>query len=230
LNTEALRSLVRDGTSPRERTEFAYAALYLIIKGSAHNRETQIRLIQEVTRIAAECGEDAQKMRARVRGFVETEIHTRDDWAVDAHTLQGKFGKNLTILERMYHDKAEALSKDSRDVFLVGHATFLGLPYFIQAFQQHAKTLYILMPQYIAASNLDITRRNEPTGIKIENGTVRFITTEDYAKLTSAIVIDDIKSTGETERKLQEFLTQASPQAHTSFEPIMQGQNSDVAK
>lgn len=228
LKTAELKSLVRDGTSPRERPEFAYPALYLLIKGSAQNRETQMRLLQEVTSIIKEHGADPQTMRSHIRAFVERELQTRDDWAVDAHTLQGRLGKNLTVLEGMYQDRAQRLLHDPRAVFLVGHATFVGLPYFIRAFQsQNQKPLYILMPQYIQASERDITERNEPTGLKIENGIVSFIAADDYARLTEAVVVDDIKSTGATERQLQEFLAKASPQARIAFEPIMRGQNTE---
>lgn len=225
LKTDELRSLVRDGTSPRERPEFAYPALYLVIKGSAASKETQMRIIQDVADIVAQIGDDPHALRSRIREYVEAEISKRNDWAVDAHTLQGRIGKNLTVLERMYQERAERLSTDTRGVFLVGHATFVALPSFIHAFQHHSKTLYILMPQYIASSEQDITSRNEPTGIKIEKGRVGFITAEDYAKLTDAVVVDDIKSTGATERQLQAFLTSANPNARISFEPVMRGEN-----
>ncbi len=225
LKTDELRSLVRDGTSPHERPEFAYAALYLIIKGSAASKDTQIRMIQDVANIVNEVGDDARLLRSRIRKYVEDELGKRNDWAVDAHTLQGRIGKSLTVLERMYDERAEKLSRDIRNVFIVGHATFVALPAFIHAFQNREKTLYILMPQYIASSEADITSRNEPTGIKIRDGRVSFITAEDYATLNNAVVIDDIKSTGATERQLQEFLQRASPQATISFEPVMRGQN-----
>lgn len=225
LKTEELRSLVRDGTSPRERPEFAYAALYLIIKASAASKDTQMRMIQDVADIVQKVGDDTRLLRTRIRDYVETELGTRNDWAVDAHTLQGRIGKNLTVLERMYDERALRLSTDTRDVFIVGHATFLALPAFIHAFQKTEKTLFILMPKYIASSELDITSRNEPTGIKIEHGRVSYITAGDYAQITDAVVVDDIKSTGATERQLQTFLTAANPQARVSFEPVMRGEN-----
>lgn len=227
LKANELKALVRDGTSPRERPEFAYPALYLIIKGSAQDKETQMRLLQDVTHIILKNGDDLTQMRSQIRDFVEREIHARNDWAVDAHTLQGRLGKNLTVLESMYQDRAERLLNDSRDVFLVGHATFVGLPYFIRTFQhqKNPKTLYILMPQYISASDADVTSRNEPTGIKIKDGKVSFIAAEDYANLTHAVVVDDIKSTGATERQLHAFLQQSCPHATITFEPIMRGQN-----
>ncbi len=225
LKTEELRSLVRDGTSPHERPEFAYAALYLIIKGSAASKDTQMRMIQDVANIVQVAGDDTLLLRARIRDYVEAELGKRNDWAVDAHTLQGRIGKSLTVLERMYDERALRLATDTRAVFIVGHATFVALPAFIHAFQKNGKTLFILMPQYIASSEADITSRNEPTGIKIENGRVGFITAEDYAKMTEAVVVDDIKSTGATERQLQAFLTAANPQARITFEPVMRGQN-----
>jgi hypothetical protein len=184
-----------------------------------------MRMIQDVTNIVIEVKDNTQLLRTRIRNYVEEEISKRNDWAVDAHTLQGRIGKSLTVLERMYNERAERLSVDSREVFIVGHATFVALPAFIHAFERHSKTLYILMPQYIAASEADITSRNEPTGIKIEHGKVGFITAEDYAKLTDAVVVDDIKSTGATERQLEAFLTAANPRARIAFEPVMRGEN-----
>lgn len=203
IGVEQLRRLVRDGES--RPTEFANAALYSLIKIAAEDPGLQQEIVScAVTRLSLI--KTQEEARLVLRDLVE-EFLTKVP--ADARMAAGKL-KRLNLAGVRYWDDwyathAERLARDKRAVFIVGNSMFIGLSSFVRAFRDANKPLYVLEPAFIenAQETADSSRiSNYQTGYVIQpDGQVRGLS-HGFRRPPDAVVIDDIRDTGSTERKI----------------------------
>ncbi len=227
LNKALVRSLIQDGESVAERVGFEGVVLYLMFKTTEAEIDTQYPLLQELVRTLAEEGPQ-DSWRKRVREFVRAYLEKLpDDWEIPIDKLkiissQGGF----ELWDARYSEKAEELAKDTRDVFLIGNATFVGLPVFINAFKRQGKRLTILTPHAIKQIPKEVVHDgwNYPCGYTIEpNGEVHLLSA-NFVRPEHAVMVDDIENTGKTKEVLDEFWGRASTSV-PDFETIAKVHN-----
>jgi len=244
LDKLEVMSLVRDGdrlpdSSPSLRPESAHVALYLLIKAfekdTEEGRARQRAILRGLT-LALYTHKNAQAASTRevVRDFVEKELEARfpNDLKVNAHNLGEMYSKGLFLWDSLYRKRAAAAANDTRAVFILGHATFLGLAHFILEFQKVGKPLYILMPNQIRESNSSADARNYPFGYVIDpkgdanaganasNELVRNMNVDDVKKTQGAVVIDDVESSGATKELIREFIVKMTGATSIDFDPM----------
>jgi hypothetical protein len=226
LGPAAIRSLVRDGTaagSEAERPEGAYMALYLLLKSYTENSEEQLEKLQGLITIIEKNKERPTEIRSLVRAYVESLIPTDKKWSVDGQNVWPMFSPSLEALERQYMQLAQTMSNDTRDVFLVGNATFVGLTQFIYSFAQtpNHKPLYIVMPARIKSARVPLSEGgNQSVGYKILHGEIHDITVDDLVHMHHVVLIDNMRNTGATEKVLQSLFQDVHPTCVVDFEPL----------
>lgn len=227
LQKTELRSLIRDGESETVRLDFVNVALYLTLKAYADNPEKEGALIQEIVSVRSQNSVNNETdMQIKTREVVENAIQALPDspeWSVDARNLGGISRRGFNETNRRFKASASQYAQDERQVVIVGHAMFVGLPAFIDAFRVANRPLYIIIPYFLPDYDQNTgngTFRNFPSGFVIEpNGKVRQIGKGDFNTPNGLVIIDDVRRKGETERKIRMHLKPHT--ARIDFEPLL---------
>lgn len=223
LPKELVLSLVRNG--PSEREGFENTALYLVLKASANDPELEKALLHELSDILKSDSDDTSTEHARrVRTFVESAIaRIPGDWTVDARNLGRISRHGFRLTDERYRAHASILAQDPRDVFILGHATFIGLASFIRAFAKTGKRLHIVIPAFVDTDQdvVPLQTRNHTAGYVLDpDGSVRDLRADDLRGSAGKVVIDDARRTGKTEGLVRTYF-EAFGVHDMSFEPML---------
>ena len=224
LPKELVLSFVRNGSSEREG--FENTALYLVLKASANDPELEKILLHELADILqSDTDESDAGHAARIRAFIESAIaRIPGDWTVDARNLGRISRHGFRLTDERYRAHASTLAQDPRDVFILGHATFVGLASFIRAFKKAGKRLHIVIPAFVDTdpdSVVPLHTRNHTAGYVIDpDGSVRDLRADDLRGSAGKVVIDDARRTGKTEGLVRTYF-EAFGVHDMSFEPML---------
>ena len=222
LPKELVRSLVRDGTSEREG--FENLALYLAFKASAGDPDLEKDLLRGLAAALKEKpSADDTERASLVRTFVEGALaRIPGEWTVEARNLARISRHGFRFTDERYRTHARRLAEEERDVFIVGHAMFVGLASFIDEFARHGKRLYILIPAFMAdiPETASPQTRNHTVGYVVDpDGSVRDLSRADLAEGRERVVVDDVRRTGKTEAEIRRYF-EALSVTGASFEPL----------
>ncbi len=202
LPKELVHSLVRDGSA--ERFGFENAALYLAMKASSTDPDLEKELLHELAE-ALSTNKDTQRAQL-VRAFAESAVsRIPGEWTVDARNLARISRHGFRNTDERYRTHATRLASDPRNVCIVGHATFVGIASFIDAFAQAGKRLAIVVPSFIPETDARVApdERNYPVGYVVEpDGSVRDLLKSDFSETVRTVVVDDVRRTGKTEEQV----------------------------
>ncbi len=177
-------------------------SLYLLLKATADNPEKQRFLIQS----ALEALSQRTDVDERPTQFIEFLHSAIAELPQDETIVADKLGQlsrqGFDVWHKSYDDRARELSQDNvRDIFLVGHATLIGLDSFCRHFKKNKKDLYILIPDQI--NNEEISS----CGYMVSpDGNVSLLP-KDFVR-SNALVIDDTIHTGKVMGQIVSFWTQ----------------------
>jgi hypothetical protein len=202
LGVSEMRDLVENGFEPE--------ALYLVLKSATDDPELQQRMLQDLVDMVLkeeEGGGDQDDMRVFLR---EALSELKDDVAVEAQKVALISRIGFELWHKLYEDAAAKLAKEDGEVYLLAHSTFVGLPAFIEQFSSEGKPLQILVPEFFSDEESDIC------GYIIENGTVSLLP-KDFARPDAAVLVDDVRNTGETLEKVKAFWEQDGVSSEPAF-------------
>jgi hypothetical protein len=238
-----LYQLIKDGDiSERkiyqhaERPHGAPVALYLLLKrlstakNSERDIEQQKRLLDLVVDVVhANTDASESELLSKLRDLAEDVIlDTKkwgvENWRVQARNIRGMYGKGLKNWDAIYKSKSEELAANKESVFILGHATFLGLHHFIRAFAKREKPLYIVLPAFLEmnhATLAKVSKSNIPIGYVISpDGFVRYMNIKEHVlSQDRATIVDDISNSGNTIERVREFLNAAFTEQYGTIPP-----------
>ncbi len=192
------KSEILDLALNRFEDESLYAFLKALSGLSDVQKNALTKIVAEIKDMDEEQGKDA------IRDFVQTNMPSVPESAKVGMMKLGQYSRQgFEEWRRRYAEEAQKAALRAEPTVIVGHSMFMGLRSFVRAHQLAHKPLYILMPHMI--DDTDSTT----CGYIITNGVVEFLP-KDFARPENAIIIDDVKNKGETEREVQAFW-QTSP-------------------
>ncbi len=192
LRVEEIRALAENG--------FENEAVYMLLKLYAPHLFLQHELLKElVARIAHVPGNehvtDAQTKLVLKQFVLE---HARGaHWSVDGTKLAQISRQGFALWDERYHDIARCCAVDSRDTYIIAHATFIGLAAFLQAHRRTGKELRIIIPKHAMNKLLGYC------GYAV-NDTVELLHS-DFPRLREAFILDDTMRTGTCQRVVSTF-------------------------
>ncbi len=181
---------------------FENEAAYLLLKLASYDPMLQLRLLQFFVRavlsarnLEAYTNEDT---RAAIRWFVNTQASiVRQDITVGAGKLAQISRQGFTYWDSLYRQSAERLSRDTRDTYVIGHSTFIGLAAYVQAHELTGKVLRVIIPPYVTDPDMNLcgyTMLGEVSHL-----------TKDFPRSRKAVLVDDTKHSGACMRRMQEL-------------------------
>ncbi|MFM2374033.1 MAG: hypothetical protein RLZZ234_28 [Candidatus Parcubacteria bacterium] len=193
LGKEELSALARNG--------FDREAGYLVLKSLAATPEVHEACFREY--IGALVASKPETREAFVAA-VETSIAALpQDVQVMGDKLAQLSRQGCGYWHELYAACAKAHSERAHNVYLVGHATFVGLDAFVQTFRGTEKTLHVLIPQFVDDASLATCGYT----VACHGEVVPLL--KNFERPSHAVLIDDVRNTGASMEHLQHFWVQA---------------------
>lgn len=198
LNKEEILSLFEN---------FKNETIYLALKGLRHNPEVQKSLIENyISHILSGGNENELKL------LIEKSLANMEEEFVPGDKLGQISRQGFDLWKEKFNKLATELSMDERRVFLVAHATLMGLDKFVIHFNEKNKTLNILIPSWIEEELKQVGY-----SIKFENNkfTVNLLDRE-FEKDSRSVLVDETERTGKMFEKIKRYWTEdGSPEPET---------------
>lgn len=176
---------------------FAREAMYILLKGMVLETENQREVLQSAVDVILGNDDIEKGLRELVQQRVAL---LRPDVVVDGKKLAQLSRQGFRTWHELYEDMARESAENATETFLVGHATLVGLDSFVRSHFLQSKKLHILIPYLFEKSESAIC------GFSIENGIVSGLD-KNFERIEGAIVIDDVKRTGDSLDEVIRFWT-----------------------
>ncbi len=175
---------------------FEPEAAYLAIKMAAYDRLLQLEIIRQFVESVRDLDEVAT--RPAIRRFVELVMaRIPRDRTVAGGKLAQISRQGFETWQEKFRVCSEASSQETADVYLLGHAIFMGLAFFVQAFHRAGKKLRTLIP--------DMALKSESYICGYELLPEVTFLPAGFVRGTNAVIIDDMQHTGESAREMRMF-------------------------
>lgn len=172
------------------RNGFDREALYLMLKVESATPDRHLSLLRALAAIFS--GEDGDPEGTLLRSFIHSHLQTMQAGVfVKGGKLAQLSRQGFDLWYEKYRSTAERYAAAERQLFIVGNATFIGLPDFIRLFAAEEKPLHIIMPAFIR------TPHERVCGYRIYNGDAEFLE-KTFPRPPRAVLLDDVRKTGKT--------------------------------
>ena len=189
------------------KSNFENEAFYLLLKSLRKNPNKQKALLQKFMTIWAGSDTHQEEVTKDVlRKFITETLEDMNEVKVEGGKLSQLSHQGFDLWQEKLKYLAWELSNDERNIFIVAHTMFIGLPSFIQAFLKKKKTLNILVPEWIENENVGYVITFNENKI-----TVNWLR-PPFDNKTGSMVVDDTKNTGKILKQIREFLIKGGSQ------------------
>ena len=178
---------------------FENEALYLSLKVAVVDPELQLSLMQNLFEDLAHVKSSEKAATQKIlQSFVLRELNRLPrEFTVHAGKLAQLSRQGFNFWHKIYRECAKKNAMSPAQTYLVGHAPFIGLVPFIQEYARTGKELRIFIPDFIQNPESPIC------GYRIVTD-VEFLSKE-FNRTKDAVVIDDTRHTGNSNRKIEAF-------------------------
>jgi hypothetical protein len=192
---------------------FSQEGLYLLLKAAVATPTLQREFIEALVAEVSTATLDTDSEQA-LRVFVAEQVSKLPEEAVvDAMKLAQYSRQGFELWHKKFADAARESASRFNPTYIVGHSMFTGLAAFMSEHTQAQKPLHILLPSWIE----DTTEQS--CGYVIVDGEVLLLY-KDFTREADAIIIDDVKNTGETEQTLTAFWSEQAAGEVPAFQYI----------
>lgn len=181
---------------------FENEVLYLTIKGLEEKPEEQKILLERYLDYILNKTNIKEKDREVSRNIINESLKDLDSVSVKASKLAQLSRQGFDLWQEKFQKKAEELSEDKRNVFLVANSMFLGLGSFVDQFSKKNKALNIITPKWIDEGTHIIGYT-----ISFENGkaSVDFLLRSYDGDQAGTVFVDDTMKSGKLFAKIKDY-------------------------
>ena len=193
LNPQEIQALARNG--------FLNEAVYLVIKACVFDPGLQFEVlsvfVETVGHVPYANDHRQQTLYAMQEFVLSSARRLPADRTVAAGKLAQLSRQGFEYWDELYRGCVLRCMCDTRQTYLIGHATFVGLAGFVQAFVRLGKELRILIPEF--ATDDTVATCGYAVGDHVTT------LPKDFPRTCESVIIDDMQHTGACERRIRKF-------------------------
>jgi hypothetical protein len=190
-----------------------HEGLYVLLKAASTSLDKQAALLNALVQTVINT-EENNSIDEVLQTFIKQHIsELPTDAAADSMKLAQYSRQGFELWRSKFLEAARLAAGRKNPTYLVGHSMFMGLTEFITEHAKVKKPLHVLMPHLIEDSD------NSFCGyVIIDNDTL--LLGKDFIRENGAIIIDDVRNTGETEETVRMFWNQQATDTDPEFEYV----------
>ncbi len=199
--------LNKDDLEVLAMSNFEIEAMYLTLKGIKNNPEQHKILLEKYVSSIFSTKDNTGINKKDIRDITVKEIEHNPSIEVDAVKLAQISRQGFDFWQEKFKDLADKLSNEKRNVFLLAHATILGLEHFVKSFSEKNKTLNIIVPSWVKDKS-DIIGYS----IKFDSQKSNVQLLHDTFDKENAVLVDDTLNTGNTTDEIKKYFKESGSQ------------------
>jgi hypothetical protein len=194
--------LNKDEIEQLNENHFETEAFYMTIKGLQENPEVQKELLGKYIKHELSNKDNEEESKIELRNLLKEYIKELGESSVKGGKLAQLSRQGFDFWQDRFKSKAEELSKDKRNVFLVANAMMLGLSHFIREFKKENKSFNIIIPDWLKQGAHTI---GYSIDFEDKENIIDFLKRSDDKNEALAVLVDDATNSGSVFNKIKEY-------------------------